>query len=131
MDDACNEEEALAKLFPDSEILALSCLNLTNFHGYCLMKNGKRVRTKAISSDDGFYVNIGEPIEEEMELYSQSQLCQGKRFWAYDNMPNYEFTEDQMLEEFTFGVAKHLLGVYMNESESEKLWSEIPFKKYF
>lgn len=125
MDEVSPEEEALIKIFPNSEILTVSCVSTTNFHGYSLIKNGKQVRSKALSADDGFYVNIGTPIEEEQAIYAQSHNKQGKPYWLDD-----ELTEDQMMEDFTFGVAKRLLGVRIDENQGDTLMFETTFKKY-
>jgi hypothetical protein len=40
------------------------------------------------------------------------------------------FYEDQMMEDFTFGVAKRLLGVRIDTEESDLLMEEVVFKKY-
>ncbi|MDR1054390.1 MAG: hypothetical protein LBL90_00825 [Prevotellaceae bacterium] len=127
MEEISTEERTIIKLFPDSEILTVSCLSLTTFHGYSLIRNGKRVRAKAMSADDGFYINIGDPIEEEKAIYAQGELRHGKYYWTHEDN---EYTEDQLMEDFTFGIAKRLLGVRIDESEGEELMDEVLFSKY-
>lgn len=123
-------EKKLVRLFPTSEILSVACISTTNYHGYSLTKNGKKLRTKALDSDFGFYSDFGELIDEEKIIYSTSQTISGKRFWKYNEMPNEIFFEDQMMEDFTFGVAKRLLGVRIDTEESDFLMGDVVFKKY-
>jgi hypothetical protein len=123
-------ESQLVSLFPTSEILSVACISTTNYHGYSLTKNGKKIRTKSLNADDGFYSNFGELIEEEKPIYSKSETVDGKRIWKYQELPNEVFYEDQMMEDFTFGVAKRLLGVRIDTEESDALMEDVVFKKY-
>lgn len=129
MDQTSVEELGLAKLFPKSEILSVSCLNLTKFHGYSLVKNGRIVRAKAIDPRNIYYVNIGAPLKEEKLIYDKGELRHSKYYWIAAPQ-NQELTEDEMMEDFTFNVAQRLLGVRLNEMEADQLCYEIPFKKY-
>jgi hypothetical protein len=129
-DQQTEREKLLTNLFPNSEILAVACTGTTNFHGYAFIKNGKKLRVKSLNADDGFYYDIGEPIEEEKSIYSKSEIINGKRFWKFDNLPGDLFAENQLMEEFTFGIAKRLLGVRMDHEESDFLMEEVIFKKY-
>lgn len=39
-------------------------------------------------------------------------------------------TEDQLMEDFTFGVASRLLGVQISTGEDEELMNQVPFNRY-
>lgn len=123
-------ESRLVSLFPTSEILSVACISTTNYHGYSLTKNGKKIRTKSLNADNGFYADFGELIEEEKPIYTISETVDGKRIWKYQALPNEVFYEDQMMEDFTFGVAKRLLGVRIDTEESDLLMQEVVFKKF-
>ncbi|MEI9957043.1 MAG: hypothetical protein WDM90_12250 [Ferruginibacter sp.] len=123
-------EKKIVALFPTSEILSTACISTTNYHGYSLTKSGNKVRTKSLNADDGFYFDFGELIEEEKLIYSNSEIVDGKRIWKIEELPNDIFLEDQMMEDFTFGVAKRLLGVRIDNEEAEELLDDTTFRKY-
>lgn len=54
----------------------------------------------------------------------------GINYWKFEELPNELFTEDQMLEDFTFSVSKRLLGVKLDIDEGDLLFFEVPFRKY-
>lgn len=124
------KERELIKLFPQSELLTVACISTTNAHGYSLIKTGIKTRVKMIDADNGFMYNLGEQFEEEQKIYARSKLVNGQHVWEFDFLPGDEFKEDQMMEEFTFEVAKRLLGVRIDLDEGDKLLFEVPFKKY-
>ena len=103
-DKVSQREKDLIELFPSSEILSVACISTTNYHGYCLIKGGKKVRGKSLNADDGFYMDFGEHIEEEKAIYETSELINGERVWKFDNLPGDIFKEDQLMESFTFGA---------------------------
>jgi hypothetical protein len=123
-------EKELARLFPRSEILAVACISTTNFHGYAQIKNGAKVRVKALNADNGFYWDSGELMEEEKAIYEGGSVINGQRVWKFEDLPDDLFKEDQLMEDFTFGVAKRLLGVRIDHVESDQLMEEVVFKKY-
>jgi hypothetical protein len=73
-----------------------------------------------IDADNGFMYNLGEQFEEEQKIYDRSKLVNGQHIWEFDSLPGDEFKEDQMMEEFTFEVAKRLLGVRIDSDEGDK-----------
>ncbi len=126
----CRFEQKLSSLFPGSEILSVACNSTVNYHMYALVVNGRRVRYKRIA--DGFPVfEFGEKLKEEDEVYAYSDIINGERMFRspYKDDLVYDMTEDQMMEDFAFGVAKRHLGVMISHSEDEELM-ETEFRKY-
>lgn len=123
-------ERQLISIFPDSEIISVACLSTINLHAYTLINKGYKVRLKAIDADNGLSFDLGNYIQEELEIYNDSTIENGIRYWKYKETPNEIFKEDQLLEEFTFGISKRLLGVRLDSEEGEHLLFEVPFRKY-
>lgn len=123
------EEENLCKMFPNSEIVTIACHSVVNYHGYSLIRNGKKMRLKVISSDTPL-IEFGQKFKEEEKLYSTSYQKEGANFWKDETDPNEEYSEDQLMEDFTFGVANRRLGVYLDQKEGEELMEIIRFNKY-
>lgn len=123
------EELSLCKLFPKSEIVTVACHSALNYHGYSLIKNGKKKRIKTISADDPLF-EMGGRIEEEALIYSKSHQKDGQNYWKYDTDPAEEYVEDQLMEEFTFGVASRRLNIYLDQEDGDELMEEVPFNKY-
>ena len=124
------EELALSKLFPNQEILSLNCYGTNNSHGYSLTKDGKKLRYKFVMHSfpkcEG-----GEELKEELAIYKQAISKENNVYkWKFDNLPDSEFLEDQLMEEFTFKVGKRLLGVEIGTGEDEELMSNTVFRKY-
>jgi hypothetical protein len=123
-------EKQLTALFPDREIMAVMCHSVVNYHGYALSKDGVKLRTKQIAHDSPLQ-EFGERLEEENAIYATSTKDEnGANFWKNYNGQNYDCTEDQLMEDFTFGVAKRLLGVMISTGEDEELFFETPFRKF-
>lgn len=121
-------EKTLSKWFPHSEIVSVACHSSVNFHGYSILKDGTKKRIKIISADDA-KVEWGAPIEEENKIYQKGYQKEGLYYWdnPYDDMDE---EEDQLMEEFTFKVAKRRLGVALDEAEAHELMEQIDFKQY-
>lgn len=124
------KERQLISLFPDSEILAIACISTINFHAYSLIDGGYKVRLKSIDADHGKTFDSGDLLKEEIEIFEKSVVENGVNYWKFEELPNELFTEDQMLEDFTFGVSKRLLGVKLDIDEGDLLFFEVPFRKY-
>ncbi|MDP4254663.1 MAG: hypothetical protein Q8938_11705 [Bacteroidota bacterium] len=124
-------ERQLCRLFPGSEVLTAVCMSATNFHLYALARDGKRKRFKSVSSENPV-AEWGERLEEENIIYARSTIIDGKRLFKNDRNENeqYKYLEDQMMEDFTFGVAKRLLGVMISHEEDEELMFATTFRKY-
>lgn len=138
------EEKQLVDLFPNAEILTVACHSATNYHGYSLIQNGKKVRLKRASSDSKLQ-EFGERFEEEQQIYKDSYQKNGQNYWKNEDEPDpdelefldeddlmmYEdYTEDQLMENFTFGVIKRRLGFRLDNAESKDFKKNVVFKKY-
>lgn len=124
-------EKVLTQFYPDTEVLTVACHSAVNYHLYSLVKNGQKLRFKKVV-DGKPIIEFGDRIEEEERVYAYSKIIDGQRMFRskYKNDEVYDYTEDQMMEEFAFGVAKRHLGVMISTDEDEDLMFETPFKKY-
>lgn len=124
-------EKVLSELFPHTEILTIACHSAMNYHLYSLVKDGQKLRFKKISYDQPI-VEYGERLEEEEGVYGNSKVIDGQRMFrsSFRDDQVYDNTEDQMMEDFAFGMAKRHLGVMISTAEDEALMFETPFKKY-
>ncbi len=123
------EEENLCKMFPNSEIVTVACHSVVNYHGYSLIKNGQKLRLKVVSSDTPL-IEFGLKLKEEEKLYSTSYQKEGANFWKDETDPSEEYSEDQLMEDFTFGIANRRLGVYLDQIEGDELMEKVRFNKY-
>ena len=104
-------EVILQKIFPNSEICAIVLHSVVNLWGYAVWKNGEKIRVRAGSSEEGTYIELGEPLEEEKELLSKSFLDNdGVRMYQMDGFSDRPFSEDQVGENFVFSVCARYLG---------------------
>jgi hypothetical protein len=111
-------ESKFKKLFPNSEICAIVLHSTVNLWGYSIIINGTKVRARAGSSDDGTFVEVGLPLEEENELLSKSNLdSSGKRIYVLDDFPDEIFSEDQVGENFVFSICTRYFGVELNSAD--------------
>lgn len=124
-------EKTLTELYPDSEILTVACHSAINYHLYSLIRLGEKIRFKKVVHGEPL-IEYGDKIEEEEKVYAYSKIVDGQRMFrsTYKDDEVYDNTEDQMMEDFAFGVAKRHLGVMISTSEDEELMFETLFKKY-
>jgi hypothetical protein len=124
-------EEMLCELFPGKEILTVACHSVVNLHLYALAKDNERLRYKMVASESPV-VEFGERLAEEEQIYARSKIIDGVRLFKSDWEENgdYEYMEEQMMEDFAFGIAKRHLGVMISTGEDEELMYTTPFKKY-
>ena len=129
--DLAGYEHILSALYPQSEILSVACHSVNNYHVYSLVKGGRKIRYKRIADGEPLR-EYGDRLEQEDSVYAFSQIFDGQRLFrsTYRDDGIYDMTEDQMMEDFTFGVAKRLLGVMISSDEDEELMGEVPFNKY-
>lgn len=100
-------EKTLNRIFPNSEICSIILHSVVNLWGYSVSKNGQKIRARTGSSDDGTFVELGEPLDEEKELLSKSKLDEnGNRIYLLDEFPDEPFTEDRVGENFVFSICK-------------------------
>lgn len=112
-------ERLLIEKFPDREICVLVLHSVVNLWGYAILKQGKKIRARAGSADDGTFLEFGEPIEEEMDLLSKSSFdAEGKRVYKLSTDPDDVFTEDQVGENFVFALCYRYLGEELDAAEN-------------
>jgi len=125
-------EEVLSAIFPGSEILTVACHASVNYHLYSLVKNGEKLRFKRVIASSPI-LEYGDRLAEEEVIYADSRVIEGKRLfdsrWKEDNR-NHVLTEDQLMEDFAFGVAERHLGVKISSGEENALMVATPFKKF-
>src|SRR6185503_1217655 len=125
-------EEVLSNVFPDSEILTVACHASVNYHLYSLVKNGEKLRFKRVIASSPI-LEYGDRLAEEEVIYAESRVIEGKRLfdsrWKEDHH-NHAITEDQLMEDFAFGVAKRHLGVKISSGEENALMVDTPFSKF-
>ena len=123
-------EVGLAKLNPKGEVLSVACLSSVNYHGYSLLRSGTKVRFKQVGSDSALKEE-GDLLVEEIAIYDQSVEQDGKTVWPESLKANADvFEEDQLMEEFTFEMAKRILKVRIDEEEGEDLFFNVPFTRF-
>ena len=133
-DDPCGlagYEEVLSNVFPDSEILTVACHASVNYHLYSLVKNGEKLRFKRVIASSPI-LEYGDRLSEEEVIYAESRVIEGKRLFdsRKEDHHNHAITEDQLMEDFAFGVAKRHLGVKISSGEENALMVGTPFKKF-
>ena len=74
--DETETEKVLTKLFPNSEICSIILHSTVNLWGYAIIKSGERIRVRAGSAEDGPFIDLGEPLEEEKKIlpFTNKQL---------------------------------------------------------
>jgi hypothetical protein len=112
MDEKVSKEEAiLSKRFPGVDIATFVLHSVVNLWGYSITKDGKKIRARAGSSEGGTVIDYGTVLEEEKELFSQSSLNdEGERVFVFGDMPEDEFMDDQVGENFVFDLSERYLG---------------------
>lgn len=121
-------EQTLVKIFPKSEIVTVSCVSSVNFHGYSLIQNGEKKRLKYVTEE--LKQEFGIRFEEENEIYKNSIEKDGNLLWKDESVEDDFFTEDQLMEDFTFKVAKRRLGVQIDTEEGDELFEHTEFKVF-
>lgn len=122
-------EKSLSDKFSNSEILTIACSSVNNYHMYSLVKDKKKVRAKMIA--DGYEpLEFGEYFEEEIEIYKDSKIVDDRRLFKSVFDSEYVCTEAELMEDFTFGVAKRHLGITISSGDDEEFSFNLLFKKY-
>lgn len=110
-------EKQIINLFPNSEICFVALVSTVNFWGYKVINNGKLIRHRAGSADDGTYFDFGEVLDEEKDLLSKSIIDEnGIRTYKFDHDDDL-LSEDQVGEEFVFNVCSRYLRVPLDEAD--------------
>jgi hypothetical protein len=124
-------EQALSGIFPGSEILTVACHGSVNYHLYSLVKNGEKLRFKRVIASSPI-LEYGDRLAEEEVIYAESRVIEGKRLFENrkEDHLNHAITEDQLMEDFAFGVAQRHLGVKISSGQENALMERTPFKKF-
>lgn len=112
-------EKILKLKFPNSEICSIILQSTVNLWGYSITLNGQKIRARAGSADDGTFVELGEPLNEEKELLSKSKLDEnGNRIYLLDDFPDEPFNEDQVGENFVFSICKRYFDEELDSADA-------------
>lgn len=104
--------------FPDAEICAVVLHSVVNLWGFTVIKSGKAIRTRAGSSEDGTFLELGDPIPEEKVLLDKARLdADGNRVYLFEEFPNEPFSEDAVGENFVFAVCERYFGEPLDSAE--------------
>ena len=88
------------------------------FLGVQIINNGKVIRHRAGDSDNGTFIDIGNPLEEEKELLSKSSVvANGVRVYKFEEQPGEIFNEDQVGENFVFNICPRYLKYPLDEAD--------------
>ena len=126
---AIEEEIVLFKLFPNIEIASFILQSTINMWGYSLSKNGIKARIRLGSSESGTIIDYGDVLEEEKELFSNSSVNNdGERVFKFKDIPDDEFLDDQVGENFIFSLSTRFFGESIDNLDD--LLYEIKFKGF-
>gem|GEM_PF-5910128 len=124
-------EKLIIKLFPNNRILAVNLDSTSNFYGYVLIDKGKKVRVKVGDWERPVILELGQPLEEEKELYKKAVITEsGSKIFKLGDTVEDGYTEDAFGEEFVFEVVKGILGGRIDDAEMEELLFKTPFYRY-
>ena len=103
--------QSLFRRFPRSEIAAVTLHSVVNLWGFALFRDGKLVRRKAGSADDGTFEDMGDPLPEEGELLAKSSRnAKGERVYRLAEFPDEALPEDAVGEEYVFRIFERFTG---------------------
>jgi hypothetical protein len=112
-------EKILKEKFPNSEICSIILQSTVNLWGYSVTVNGQKIRARAGSADDGTFVELGEPLDEEKNFLSKSKLDEnGNRIYLLDDFPEEPFNEDQVGENFVFSICKRYFDEELDSADT-------------
>ena len=117
-DKETQSEKILIKAFPTSEICSIVLHSAVNLWGYSVTKNGEKIRARAGSSDDGTFIEMGVPLEEEKELLSKATVHNdGSRTYIFEDFDGDPMTEDQIGENFVFEICSRYFGEQLDRAD--------------
>ena len=113
-------EKRLNELFPASEICAIVLHSVVDLWGFSVTVNGRKIRAKAGSADDGTFLELGTPLEEELDLLSTAQLDEdGNRVYPMEDPDEGPLPESAVGEEYVFSISKRYLGESLDDATDE------------
>jgi hypothetical protein len=127
--DSCFEDNVppviatIDSILPKCTILALQLHSVVNLYAYALFRNGERLRARAGSGDDGVFLDVGEPLTEEIPLFARAKTnAAGEQVWLEEFDGDVEeLDHSSMGEEFVFEVSRRLFGERFDYVEHDKL----------
>lgn len=123
-------EQALVSLFPTSEIVSVVAVSTVNGHGYSVIQSGTKVRLKHLATEDPI-VDVGPRLPEEQAVYDKATTRDGRPIWTDPQLPDHEFEEDQMLEEFVEAmIQRRIPDVELMVASGEEFPEGIEFTRY-
>jgi hypothetical protein len=98
-------EQKLMDKFPNKEICAIVLQSVINFWAYSVITNDGKKRIRAGCSETGTFIDIGQPLAQEIELFNNSKInAKGIREFRFEHTPDEIFMEDQVGENFVFEI---------------------------
>ena len=111
-------EIALSNSFSHSDVVTFALHSVVNLWGYSIVRNGKKIRVRTGSAEGGTMIEYGNITEEEEGLMSQSRINEnGNRVFNIDGLPDEEFSEDQVGENFVFNISAKYFGESLDCSD--------------
>ena len=92
--------------------------SFVNLWGFAVYQDGRRIRGRAGSADDGVFCDDGAPLPEEAELLAHSRIEGGERLYRLPSFPDEDFAEDQVGEEYVFKIYRRFTGLQLNMDEA-------------
>lgn len=100
----------IIEAFPEDEICAISLSGTINHWAFAVIDQGSKVRAKAGDMDNGTVLDIGQPLEEELELLLRSEInSRGEREY-YLRDGEAPLREDQVGENIIFRIVSRYTG---------------------
>jgi len=111
-------ERKLSRSFPGSEICSIILQSTVDLWGYFIISKDQKLRARAGSSDDGTFMDIGDPVDEEIDLLNKATIDgSGNRTYTFDDLPDDIFEESQVGENFVFAICKRYFGSALDEND--------------
>jgi hypothetical protein len=119
-------EQNIIDAFKDAEICALSLESTVNHWGYGIIQQGKKIRARGGNYEAPLFIDYGKPLPEEEDLLSRLEI-KGDNSRVY-RIEGYEYTEDQVGENFVFEIAKRYTGYSLDNGNNPL--DKLTFKCY-
>jgi hypothetical protein len=108
--------EHLNFFLPRSQVLVITLHSVVNLFGYAWFDQGRLVRGRAGSADDGVFFEEGNPLALESNLLSKSAMRNGERVYLVDvGGVQEEFDESSFGEEFVMELCRPFLGCRLDQ----------------
>jgi hypothetical protein len=123
-EDTSETEKQFVALFPDVEIAALVENTTMDLFGFSIIQNGRKVRMRD-GSDNEFFIDFGEPVQEEKENRWQDQFdeeeMESLREDGMDEEEIAQYVQFQTAWGMPNRISKRYLGEYFGTIEPAKV----------